>query len=138
MTEATNLINGSYAKTLGFYSKNDGGSATYKIRTITNDDVVDNMFIIEMLDDNLVAELVVDNELNLKQVGAKANDEDFDNAQIIYKTLDYFKDKKGGIIYIPTGIYNINTQINVDFDICINLLPNCSDNSYSLFLERYC
>ena len=37
----TNLINGSYAKTLGYYSKNDGGGSLYKIRNITNEDIVD-------------------------------------------------------------------------------------------------
>ncbi|MBO7044024.1 hypothetical protein J6W34_05760, partial [bacterium] len=31
MKEATNLIDGSYAKTLGYYEVNDGGSDTYKI-----------------------------------------------------------------------------------------------------------
>ena len=30
MKNSENLINGSYAKTLGYYEKNDGGSATYK------------------------------------------------------------------------------------------------------------
>ena len=43
MKNATNLIDGSYARTLGFYNINDGGSASYKIRTITNDDIIDNI-----------------------------------------------------------------------------------------------
>ena len=71
MKNATNLINGSFAKTLGFYSKNDGGNATYKIRNITNDDVVDNMFIIALNDQSnqLIAELIEKN-ININQLGA--------------------------------------------------------------------
>ena len=41
MKNSTNLINGSYARTLGYHSKNDGGGSTYKIRNITNDDIVE-------------------------------------------------------------------------------------------------
>lgn len=71
MKSSSNLINGSYAKTLGFYSKNDGGAALYKIRQVTNDDVIDNKFIIGMNDDEneLVAELITGNSVNADQVG---------------------------------------------------------------------
>ena len=37
---ATNLIDGSYVRTLGFYNINDSGGSLYHIRTITNDDIV--------------------------------------------------------------------------------------------------
>ena len=61
MKNATNLINGSYVKTYGFYEKNDGGGAFYKIREITNQDVVNNMNLIALSNDNsLVAELMTD------------------------------------------------------------------------------
>ena len=71
MKNSTNLINGSFAKTLGFYEKNDGGTATYKIRNITNDDVIDNMFIIPLNDETnqLIAELIEKN-ININQLGA--------------------------------------------------------------------
>ena len=62
MKGATNLIEGSYALTLGYYNKNDNGCALYKIRAITNADDVDEMFIVAMTTDpTLVAELIVDN-----------------------------------------------------------------------------
>lgn len=72
MKNATNLIDGSYARTLGYYSKNSGGGSTYKIRNITNDDVIDEKFIIEMNDpeNNLIAELIYNNEINVDQIGA--------------------------------------------------------------------
>ena len=69
MKEATNLINGSYAKTLGYYSANDGGGATYKIREITNQDDVDESFIIALNDENLIGELIIDETINSKQIG---------------------------------------------------------------------
>lgn len=62
MKESTNLIDGSYARTLGYNELNDGGSSLYKIREITNDDVVDNINIIPMeTSDNLIAELIYKN-----------------------------------------------------------------------------
>lgn len=72
MKAAPNLIDGSYARTLGYYAKNDGGAGLYKIRNITNDDVVDEAFIIEMDDDSnqLIAELIFGTEVNANQLGA--------------------------------------------------------------------
>lgn len=75
MKNANNLISGSYVKTMGFYSLDDGGSAIYKIRNITNQDVVNNATIISLSNTNLVAELIVDKCIFLKQLGAK-NTED--------------------------------------------------------------
>lgn len=68
MKNSTDLINGSTVKTLGYYEKSDGGSAIYKIRTVTTNDVVDEMFIIK-INDTLIAELIYKNEINTKQVG---------------------------------------------------------------------
>ena len=106
MTESTNLIDGSYAKTLGFYSVNDGGQAIYKIRTVTNDDVVNNMNIIEMSDNNLIAELIASN-YNVLQLGAKINDSTFDNSSIF--NFAFNNDNKN--VFIPNGTYNFNTSV---------------------------
>ena len=56
MKLAENLVNGSKCQTLGYHSVNDGGGAIYKIRQVTNDDVVDDRLIIEVYDDLLVGE----------------------------------------------------------------------------------
>lgn len=70
MLNAPNLIDGSYARTFGFYSINDGGNALYKIRNRTFDDVVDNMTIFEMSDNTLVAELIFNKlKINSKKIG---------------------------------------------------------------------
>lgn len=69
MKLADNLVDGSYAQTYGYSSLNDKGCAKYKIRTITNDDVVDESFIIELADDSLVAELILTPSMNIRQFG---------------------------------------------------------------------
>ena len=112
MKNATNLIDGSFAKTLGFYEKNDGGSALYKIRTITNDDVIDEMFIIEMNDseNQLIAELIFDN-INLKQIGAKGDGET-DDSLIIQSSINKAQSLKKNVI-APEGHYIINSTLTL-------------------------
>lgn len=107
MKNATNLINGSYAKTLGFYSINDGGSALYKIRNVTNDDVVDEVTIIALNDNSLIAELIVLNEINIKQFGAYGNNET-DDTLSINKALTFANEKNIYNVYIPNGTYIVN------------------------------
>ena len=72
MKQSTNLINGSYAQTLGYYNKNDGGNAIYKIRERNIDDIIDEMFIIE-INQTLIAELIYNNKINTKQCGLKGD-----------------------------------------------------------------
>lgn len=111
MKNATNLINGSYAQTLGYYNKNDGGSALYKIRQITNEDVVDEMMIISLNDNTLIAELIVENDnLNILKVGAK-NDGSTDTSNIINHLITNYNKYN---IYFPNGDYLINNTILID------------------------
>ena len=58
MKQATNLIEGSYAKTLGYYEKNDGGGATYKI---TNTKSLTEYQ--EQLNSGLYATLIIENNI---------------------------------------------------------------------------
>lgn len=59
MKNATNLINGSFAKTFGKTTYNDGLGEFYKIRTVTNTDVIDNINIIALNNSTtLIAELI--------------------------------------------------------------------------------
>ena len=63
MQNATNITNGSTCKTLGKLNYLDGGGRFYKIRNITNDDVVDGVNIISITADTtntLIAELIPD------------------------------------------------------------------------------
>ena len=105
MKAAENLVAGSYAHTLGYYSKNDGGAATYKIRNITNDDVVDERFIIEMGDagNNLVAELIADNLVNICQVGGQQN----------FSSVCNYVLSLGKSIYIPKQSFTATDTITI-------------------------
>ena len=69
MKLAENLVNGSKCATLGYHTANDNGKAFYKVRTITNEDVVDESIIIALHDNTLVAELIKDYQVNIKQLG---------------------------------------------------------------------
>ena len=110
MKASENLINGSYARTLGYYAKNDGGGGLYKIRNITNDDVVDEAFIVEMGDSSnqLIAELIIENdEVSVKQCGAYG-DNSHDDYQAFNKACNGYKN-----IYVPAGTYKLNTTVTL-------------------------
>ena len=68
MKNATNLVDGSFARTYGLTSYNDGKGAFYKIRTITSSDTVDGVNIVAVnFSNTLIAEKMPDyyiNELN--------------------------------------------------------------------------
>lgn len=68
LKNATNLANGSFAKTYGKITYNDKLGAFYKIRTRTNQDEVDDDNIIALVNtENLVAEKIFDqNIINLQ------------------------------------------------------------------------
>lgn len=105
MKQATNLIDGSYAKTFGYYSYNDGGGAIYKIRNITNEDIVDDKFIVALNNPNLIAELIVkNNTLNVLQVGVKTND-------ISTQDEISYASSKGYNLYFPKGVYQLGANL---------------------------
>lgn len=108
MKSATNLVNGSHAKTLGYYSINDGGESYYLIRTKTNDDVIDDIFIVSLSDNDLVAELLVkDRLINVKQGGVTGSnlDNNTNKLAIIFS--------KGYDMYFPIGTYNIDNSLTL-------------------------
>ena len=113
MKSSTNLIDGSFAQTLGYHEKNDGGKALYKIREITNDDVVDEMKIIALSTNNLIAELIENNIINIKQIGGYGDDTNDDTAVIQY-AVDNFDN-----IYIPEGTFKITDEIDIKPNITI-------------------
>lgn len=111
MKNAENLIEGSFAKTLGYYSINDNGSATYKIRNRTVDDIIDNGKIILLNNENLVAELIVENNtITPEQFGCYGDAEHDDTIQL-QKALNSGYDLK------TKGIYNITSKIDINNSI---------------------
>lgn len=100
MKDATNLIDGSYAKTMGYYQLNDGGNALYKI---TENEPSGHY---EILDSGLYAELIyINNQINIKQLGCKA-DNQTDNSQLINNAI-----KDNISIYIPEGVFIADINI---------------------------
>ena len=118
LKEATNLIDGSYARTLGYYSKNDGGGSLYKI---TNE--VDTNNYQELLNNNLYATLITKDYINVLELGVKTNDANSAtvNSQKIQYAVDHYKS-----VYIPENIY-INATINVNNQV--NIYGNTSQNN---------
>ena len=106
----TSLSNGNVVKTLGYYSANDGGSALYKIRAKSSSDV-EGDGTIHFLQNNLVAELILEDRISIKQLGAKANDESFDNSPIVRNAI-VLSSTKGIEAYIPKGTFICLTPIS--------------------------
>ncbi len=106
MKTATNLVDGSYAETYGYHTLNDGGGARYKVRTITNDDVVDEMTIIELADDSLIAELIIDEVVIPEKLGAYG-DGTHDDTIYVQKAFDLSKN------IILNGLYKCTSDIVV-------------------------
>lgn len=103
MKLATNLVNGSFARTLGFYSINDGGGSLYKV----TDDGTANEKDIIAIGSTLKAHLVLTNEMNVKQFGAKGdvitNDTDcLQRALTVCSTNNV-------ILNFPHGVYLSNS-----------------------------
>lgn len=76
MKTATNLVNGSYARTLGFHSINDGGGALYKI---TSTGTANEMDVIAV--DTLYAHLIYDHITPIA-LGAYGDGSTVDNASL--------------------------------------------------------
>ena len=90
MKNSINLINGSYAKTLGTNTYNDGLGNFYKIREILNTDVVDNINIIPLNNyNNLIAELIPNAYINdiLQQIQLINNKIDIEKNKNYYKLV---------------------------------------------------
>ena len=107
MKSSTNLINGSFARTLGYNTKNDCGGGFYKIRTITNEDVVDEGKIVSLSDDTLIAELIIDGYVTPEQFGCYG-DNTHDDTTNLQKALD------SGFEVHTFNNYKISNTINVN------------------------
>ena len=103
MKQSTNLVDGSYARTLGFHSINDGGGATYYI---TDTGTANEMDIIAVGD--LYANLIYTADNSIKHYGAIA-DGTTDNTPFIERMITLGKTS----IFIPDGTYLVNSVIDL-------------------------
>lgn len=121
MKDATNLIDGSYAQTLGYYSPNDGGNGQYIVRTITADDVIDEGSIIALSDNTLVAELVVPNgKINVNQFGAKG-DGVTDDSLAISNALKFNGNNSSHVDFVKDSTYLVDGNIYIYSNTTVDL-----------------
>lgn len=110
MKLATNLIDGSYARTLGFYTINDGGGATYKISDIGTANEMDVIAV-----GDLYANLCVSNQsVYIAQLGAKG-DGTTDETNILSYALADTNASVYKKIYL-NGNYLISSTLNIASD----------------------
>ena len=130
MKNATNLINGSKCKTLGYYSANDGGNAIYLIRNKTENDVDNGGSIHFINNNNLVAEIIATNSINIKQFGA-IEDGLTDDLLYFQRAIDYIDSSNN----INTLILNKNKNYLITDKIeftSTNIIGNNATIKYSL------
>lgn len=126
MKLSTNLINGSYARTLGFHTLNDGGGALYKI---TNTGTANEMDVIAI--GSLFAHLV--DGKNVRQYGAYGDNDhnDTDAIQRAFDTLNYVEINDGTYLVSQVSISNEATVVKSHGGI---LKAIDSDSSSSILL----
>lgn len=96
MKSAANLADGDYARTLGYYSKDDIGGAYYRISNVAPSGYY------ETLASGLYAELLIEDTMNVKQFGCKGDDSNNDTTKFNV-ALDNCKK-----IFVPSGTYRID------------------------------
>lgn len=108
---STYINNGDYVKTLGYYSINDGGDAYYLVREKEVSDVPNNNDIIALNNENLIAEIIVADELNAKQFGCYGNNTNDDTTNL-QNAIDYCELNKYNLV-IPSGNYKISAPLEI-------------------------
>ena len=139
MKTSVNLINGSFTKTYGKESLLDGKGRFYKVRTIQNTDVVDEVNIIALNDPNLIAELIpedtelitnLQNEINTNtesitnlQNEINTNTESITNLQNKINITNILKNKK-------TIIIGDSLSLNGGWGIKFINISQCNGENY--------
>lgn len=111
MLEAENLIEGSFAKTYGLNTINDGGGQFYYITKEISATGVNGITKINMNRDDLYANLLTDT-LNVKKLGVYGDGihDDTNALQFIFSNLLNEK----STVYFPNGNYKITQPLNVN------------------------
>lgn len=108
---------GNTVRTLGFHTKNDGGSALYKVRSKNISDTVDEAIIIQLQNENLVAELIPDYPINPNQFGCYGdliNDDSIGLQKAINYILNKYPNDYGFCPYLKGGNYYLTSPITIN------------------------
>lgn len=98
LKNATNIVAGSFTKTFGKNSYNDGLGEFYKIRNITNDDIVDEINIIKINNsDTLIAELIKNATIDkiINDLTKKTNIDELNQERLQSRYKTYGMNDKG-------------------------------------------
>ena len=126
LKNATNLIDGSYAETLGYYTVNDNGGGLYHI---TDDELTPNDANIIELNSGLYAVLITkDNIITPEQFGCKGDGINNDTTNL-QACIDYATLNKKQINF--TGNYKVEPILQEDgTNLCLKIYRDSSDNSH--------
>jgi hypothetical protein len=109
MKQDGNLESGIVCQTIGYHSADDGGGATYLVREKEEADTTDEMFLIQLYDEDLVAELITNKIINVKQLGAYGDNE-HDDTDALQAAFD---NASGVRVYLPAGTYLISSSLTL-------------------------
>lgn len=107
MNTATNLVDGSYARTIGYYSVNDNGGALYKITSTQPSTHY------ETLSSGLYAELLVQDTMNVMQFGIQDDTASTDYTTTIQEALKYGARN----LVFNAGTYTITAGLEVECNV---------------------
>lgn len=126
--KAYDLKEGDFVITKGYYSANDGGNGNYII--IDDETLADDGGAFHQLSNGLMAMLIFDKEINVKQFGAKGdyeqlNENNTDNLTIFNNITKIIPN--GGKIIVEDGDYFLSNNWLIDKEnITIEVKPNAT------------
>lgn len=138
LIEDVDLIDGAVAITLGYYSKNDGGGAVYKITGDSNN--IDNVLCVSCRN-GLTAVLQTGNNCNALQFGCD-NTGTRDCSAIINAISEYIiknypvefingdRGCGGGVVFFPKGTYLISERL-----VAVKYIKYIGDYHNTVFMQ---
>lgn len=116
-TSSLTFVEQDAIRTQGHYSSNDGGGAYY---VVESDNVsTDNDGDIVRISTTLIARLVPDNRVNVKQFGAVGNNTS-DDTQSIQNAIDYCVSNMIKDLEIPSGTYRISNSLIIENELVLD------------------
>ena len=140
MKADTKLKSGMHVKTKGYYNSNDNGHGDYII-VDDNTLISDNGSVHELINGLKAVLLICDNNINIKQFGAKGDDTT-DDTQAIQNAINFVESTDlVDTVFIPIGTYlishiEITKGINLEGESeYYSVLKSIDNNEYNSIIE---